>query len=451
MRDNALPDVDVLVVGGGLAGIVAARAARSAGRRVMVVGRAGGGTASWSGAVDLADDLVDTTPGPHIAALDRGPRLGDAIARLGARRPRHPLARARGDLTRAVDDALGAVSAAAPTLDFVRRADGHNHVIATAFGTVKRAALVPASQHLDLLELGADAVVGIVDWHDLAGFGAAPVAALLTHLARLGPSAARPTFVPVAVPRVAAAVFRDAREMARALDDDDARSRALATLRRAVGAMATPPTHLLTPAVLGTHPLGAAELADIDGAVGRPLRELVATPPSVPAARLFQALRAQAACDDIALVDGVVSAPVIEGGTLRRVTVTDPGGARSVQAAALVLATGRFFAGGLVRDQVAREALFGLPVVADGRVVGDAFIGDLVGEHVDADHAIFRAGLAVDERWRPLDATGRPVAGNVFAAGHIIGGWDPTRDGGALGVAAWTARHAGTQAAEVTR
>lgn len=450
MSDNAPPDVDVLVVGAGLAGVVAARAARSAGRRVMVVGRAGGGTASWSGAVDLADDLADATPGPHTAALDRGPPLVDAIARLGARRPRHPLARAR-DLASAIDDALEAISAAAPTLDFVRRSDGHNHVVATALGTVKRAALVPASQHLDLLELGADAVVGIVDWHDLAGFGAAPVAALLTHLARLGPSAARPTFVPVAVPRVAAAVYRDAREMARALDDDATRGRALAALRRAVGAMATPPTHLLTPAVLGTHPLGAAALADIDGVVGRPLRELVATPPSVPAARLLEALRARAARDDIALFDGVVSAPVIEGGALRRVTVTDPGGARSVRTAALVLATGRFFAGGLVRDQVAREALFGLPVVADGRVIGDAFIGDLVGEHVDADHAIFRAGLAVDERWRPLDAAGRPVAANVFAAGHIIGGYDPARDGGALGVAAWTARHAGSHAAEVKR
>lgn len=440
---------DVLVVGGGIAGFVAARAARAAGRRVSIVTRAGGASASWSGAVDLADDLVDATPGEHVAAFDRGGPIDDAVDRLLARRPRHPLA--RGARAAVVDDALAAVITAAPALGFVRRADGRNHVVATALGTVKRAALVPASQHLDVADLGPRDVVGIVDWHDLAGFGAGPAAALLGHLASLGPASGRPAFVPVRVPRVAPGVFRDAREMARALDDDDTRARFLVALRRALRDLPTSPTHLLTPAVLGTRPLDAAAMAAIDDVVAVPLRELIATPPSLPAARLHAALRAQAAVDGIEVIDGAVAATVVAGGRLQQVDVTTAGTSTTTRPAALVLATGRFFAGGLVRDHVARESLFGLPVVTDGRVIGDAFVGDLIGEHVDGDHSLFRAGLAIDDRFRPLNASGAPVADNVFAAGHIIGGYDPARDGGALGVAAWTGQQAGIRAGEVKR
>jgi glycerol-3-phosphate dehydrogenase subunit B len=437
---------DVIVVGGGIAGFVAARAARAAGRRVAIVTRAGGASSSWSGAVDVADDLVDATPGEHLAAFHRGGPIDGAIDRLVARHPRHPFARGRRASATLVDDACAAVVAAAPTLGFVRRADGRNHVVATALGTVKRTALVPAVQHLDLADLGTGDVVGVVDWHDLAGFGAGPATALLRYLAGLGPPAARPAFTPVPVPRFAPGIFRDAREMARALDDDATRVRALGALREALRALPVTPTHLLTPAVLGTRPLDGAALAAIDDVVGVPLRELIATPPAVPAARLQAALRAQAAVDGINVLDGVVGSPVVTDGRLRQIDVTDSAGTTTLRPGALVLATGRFFAGGLVRDQVAREALFGLPVVADGRVVADAFIGDLVAEHVDGDHAIFRAGLAIDERFRPLDARGAPVADNVFAAGHIIGGYDPARDGGALGVAAWTARQAGEAA-----
>jgi glycerol-3-phosphate dehydrogenase subunit B len=333
-------------------------------------------------------------------------------------------------------------------MGFVRRADGHNHVVATALGTVKRAALVPASQHLDVAELAthSDVVLGVVDWLDLAGFGAAPAAALLGHLAGTGPDASVPTIQVVQVPRTGGGVFRDAREMARALDDDEMRGRALAALRGALRALPVAPTHLLTPAVLGTRPLDVATLRAIDDAVGMPLRELVATPPSVPAVRLQTALRRQAEVDGVEVVDGTAADPVLRDGLLRSLTIHRARGIEVVNPAAVIIASGRFFAGGLVRDHVAREALFGLPIVADGRVVGDAFIGDLTADHVDGDHAIFSAGLAIDGASRPLDASSRPFADNVFAAGHIIGGYDPARDGGALAVAAWTARQAALQA-----
>lgn len=447
-------DFDVVIIGGGVAGFVAAHAARQAGNKVVVVSRAGGSTSQWSGAVDLADDLHDVTPGAHVTGRERGAALRGVIGRLVARRPRHPFGRSHALFGELIDDALDAVVTAAPAMNFVRRPDGRNHVLATAFGTLKRGALVPASQHLDIAELDEHSVVGLVDWQDLAGFGAAPAAALLRYLSELGGTFA-PSFVVVRVPRFSESVFRDAAQMARALDDATTRERALAALRRALeDAQSTSstspaprkPTHLLSPAVFGTAPLDAAAVASLDNAVGRPLRELLATPPSVPAARLATALRAQARLGGIEVIDGIAERPRIEGGALTHIDVGGAFGTRTLTTKALVLCTGRFFGGGLARDPVARETLCGLPVVCDGRVVGDAFIGDLVADHVDGEHAIFRAGVAVDAQWRPLDAQGRPIARNVFAGGLLLGGYDPARDGGALGVAAWTARHAGRQA-----
>jgi glycerol-3-phosphate dehydrogenase subunit B len=453
MSDRNDP-IDVLIVGGGVAGFVAARAARQGENKVVLVSRGGGSTSQWSGAVDLADDLHDVTPGAHVDGLARGGSLDEAIGRLVARRPRHPFAHADHPASALVDDALNAVVAAAPGVHFARRADDQNHVLATALGTVKRAALVPASQHLDIADLDDTAVVGLVDWQDLAGFGAAPAAALLGYLANLGGKPA-PRFVTVTVPRFSAEVFRDATYMARALDHTATRERACLALRRAAEAATTTaststppraPTHLLSPAIFGTAPLDAAAVLALDAAVGRPLRELLSTPPSVPAARLATALRDQARVDGIELVDGAAERPLIEGGALTSIDVVGAFGRRTLTTKALVLCTGRFFGGGLARDPVARETICGFPVVSEGRVVGDAFIGDLVAEHVEGEHAIFRAGVAVDTQWRPLDERGRPIARNVFAGGLLVGGYDPARDGGALGVAAWTARQAGRQA-----
>lgn len=450
-----LPErTDVVVVGAGVSGVMAALAARGAGRDVVLVGRAGGASPNWSGAVDVADDLVDATPGPLVPGLARGGRVHDNLERLAQQKARHPFARfapSPTGLGASVDEALAALTTAAAPLDLVRRPDGHNHVLATVWGTVKRAGLVAASQHLDLADLTSHpaAVVGVVEWLDLAHFGADPVVEMLRFAVGLGASTPPFTIVPVRVPRVHAGdVFRDARSMARALDDDATRARFLAALRGAIAALSTSPTHLLTPAVLGTRPLAGEALAAVDAAVGRPVRELLSAPPSVPGERLQTALRAQATAAGVVVVDGVVGAPDLRGERLRGVTVHSGGPATAVACRALVLASGRFLGGGIVRDQVAREALFDAPITAEGRFVDDVAAADLLGERVGGDHVLFRAGVLTDERMRPLTRSRRPVADNVFAAGTVTAGHDPARDGSGLAVAAWTGRLAGLRASE---
>lgn len=458
MTSLAPLDSDVLVVGSGVAGFVAALRARSAGARVVVVGKSGGASGAWSGAVDVADDLAGAVPGPAHSALDRGAPVEDAIAAIAARLPRHPYARlgaARVNVRSDVRDAMKFIVDAVPTVALTARADGRNHVLATQLGTLKRTAFVARSQLLDLGELLPSAVVGVVEWRDLAGFNARPVTEMLRFACGLGDSsgAARaPRFVDVVVPRVVDGdVFLTQTDLARALDDDALRARFLNALQLRLSTMAAAgepaPTHLLVPPCFGSAPPSTAMLdAASQQLGGRPLRELLALPPSVPGDRLLSALRKAAVAAGVEVVEGGVTAPRLTGRRVVGVDVVRGGERQALATKHVVLAAGRFFGGGLERSHIAREALFGLPVVVDGVPVADQFIGSLTGELVDADHAIFRAGVAVDEDLRPL--SGRQVAlDNVTCAGSIIGGFDLTRDGAALGVVVWTSWLAGMLAA----
>ncbi len=448
---SAATEVDVVVVGAGVAGLVAALRARAAGASVLVLGKSSGASFAWSGSVDVADSLVGMVPGSAVAGLERGDAVEDAIVQTAGRLPRHPYARL-GAARVNVRDALRFLVDAVPSLALSLRPDGKNHVLATALGTVKRGALVSRSQLLDLAELPSSAVVGVVEWRDLAGFNARPVSEMLRFCCGLGAGHRAPRFVDVVVPRVnGGEVFLDNAIFAAALDDDAERLRFLQALQLRLAAIDPAPTHLLMPAALGTRPLSKEALDDVDKKVGRPLRELLALPPSVPGRRLITALRDAATAAGVDVRDASVMAPVIEAGRVVSLEVQRGPERQQVRPRVVVLASGRFFGGGLVRDHEARESLFGLPVVVDGQPLGDRFIGSLTGDSVDGDHAIFRAGLAVDDALAPLDHSQRRVLDNVVCAGSVIGGFDPSRDGAALGVHVWTSWLAGSLAADAAK
>jgi glycerol-3-phosphate dehydrogenase subunit B len=114
----------------------------------------------------------------------------------------------------------------------------------------------------------------------------------------------------------------------------------------------------------------------------------------------------------------------------------------------VILATGRVLGGGIVSEAgVTRERIFGLPIWAGGRPIADRFTGDLTGQSVDATHELFRAGVAYDDKLRPLNEFGEIFATNVYAAGSILGGYDPAQDFTGIGVAAWTGYLAGNSLA----
>ena len=439
---------DVLVIGGGLAGLLAATRAREKGARVMLVRRAAGGTVSSSGAVDCGDELSDLVPGPGVDPLDRGARWRRGVELLAGRRPRHPYARLGDKGRERLREALALLKQAAQRggLELVERDDGHNHLVATQLGTVKRTALVQKTQHLDLAGLEPDATVAVVDPLDLANFGARSVAHMLSWVA--GMSTRKVQFTTLGVERAlpGGAIHDDAYAMACALDDDSNRAAFCEALKSALRRAARPAHHLLFPPIFGVEK-SAAVVADLERAAGRPVKELLALPPSTPGARLVRALVRNARERGVVVVEGAARSVRVEGKRVAGVAIESPQLKAELTPRALVLATGRFFGGGIVRDQAAKEALLDLPVVADGRPVDDAFIGQLTGELPELEHAIFRAGVAVDPGLQPLDRRGVPAFENVLCAGSVVEGWDPAKDGAAGGVSTLTGLLAGEGAA----
>jgi glycerol-3-phosphate dehydrogenase subunit B len=106
-----------------------------------------------------------------------------------------------------------------------------------------------------------------------------------------------------------------------------------------------------------------------------------------------------------------------------------------LEAGSFVLATGGFLTGGIdmTYDGIVRERVLGLPVRGvpgpDERLFSATYL-----DH----HPMSRAGLAVDDRLRPVDDDGAVVYENVFAAGAVIGGAEPWREKSGEGISLGT-------------
>jgi glycerol-3-phosphate dehydrogenase subunit B len=65
----------------------------------------------------------------------------------------------------------------------------------------------------------------------------------------------------------------------------------------------------------------------------------------------------------------------------------------------------------------------------------------------EGEQPLFAAGIRTDTRMRPLGENGAPRFANLFAAGDLLGSFDPARDRTGLGVALLSGRRAGEEAA----
>jgi glycerol-3-phosphate dehydrogenase subunit B len=421
-------EADVLVVGGGMAGAVAALAARAAGARVVLARRAPGATALSSGAIGVAPDVWSAPDAPLSARL----RPIDAARRLAASRPDHPYAVVDAGLDR-LEEALAFT--AAELSDLVAPPRPAPLFLATPFGNVVTCALAQRSMVAgDLATLrGPLAVVG---FRGHLAFDARLVA---DGVARASGAEARAVELDLFM-REGAAVARP-HELARALEREGAAEDAGDRLARAL-----PPGAgvALFPPVLGLAP--AARVHErIAAAAGVPVAETLSDVPSVPGLRLQAALDARLAAAGVDVAAGDVVDAAGPGAPARV-------GERSVNAASWVLATGRYVGGGIVRRGALAEALLGLPVQASESGASGIHLArrpsaTLTARERRAAQPLLAAGVSVDASLRPLGADGRPAHPRLFAAGAVVGGHEQAADGTGLGVAILTGYLAGRRAA----
>jgi glycerol-3-phosphate dehydrogenase subunit B len=114
-----------------------------------------------------------------------------------------------------------------------------------------------------------------------------------------------------------------------------------------------------------------------------------------------------------------------------------------IEAAAFVLATGKFLAGGLRRRSRLEETLFDLPVFYRGAEVGETDLLKLTAAKPWEPQKLFACGVRTDALLRPLGSEGKLLYENLFAAGSVLAGYDAEWEGSGLGVAIATGYAAG--------
>lgn len=393
-----------VVVGAGMAGLTAALRLARAGRRVVVL-------AKGMGSLPLSPATVDILGyGP-----DRVASPASAWEGFVRSHPDHPYARLPLEV---LEESVAWFKAQLEEPRYVGDA-GRNFLLPTAVGALRPSAVVPLTMAAGDLSRGGRVV--IVGWRALKDFNPFLVAGSLTLAGSQDgvPLAARAVEIdaPAGMSADASPV-----DVARLLDDPRARAELVQRLApelddgdEAVG----------FPAVLG---LAAGERVweELEANLERPVFEIPTVPPSVPGLRLFNALKSGLREAGARLVIGAeVAGADVSGDRLTAVRVVTSGRTRTVAADHVLLATGGWAAGGLELDSrwEARETVLGLPVASLPEPGRPRFLPG----YFDS-HPLARAGIAVDDRFRPMDGAGRVVHGNVHAVGALLGGAEPWRE-----------------------
>jgi glycerol-3-phosphate dehydrogenase subunit B len=185
------------------------------------------------------------------------------------------------------------------------------------------------------------------------------------------------------------------------------------------------------PAVLGLR--HAREVwQELETRLRHPVFEVPTLPPSVGGIRVFDSMTGALRREGARVVVGsTVSSAEHSGRTLEGVVAQTAGRPRTYKAGSFVLASGGFASGGLQLDSHGRvrETAFDLPLLGAPAPDAPRFEPGYFDEH-----PIARAGLAVDDELRPLDAEGAPAFENLHAAGATLAGAAPWREASGNGL-----------------
>jgi glycerol-3-phosphate dehydrogenase subunit B len=406
---------DVIVIGAGLAGLTAAAHVIKAGATVRLIAQGWGQQVVTPGWISVCDRASD-----DVIAEVRG---------YAALHPEHPYALAEADNMINTLDRFRALMKEIDLPYETRLKDGHNLRLMTMLGAIQTPLMAPRGiANGDLTDIkGPLLLVGFNNWRDFY-----PDVAI-SHLAAQSIEARA---ILVDAPGAAQTWDLWPGELAHQLDDPDLRKIVIQQIKPHIQNV----EKIGFPAVLGLDHHGEV-LDDFIRQLGRPCFEIPTLPPSVPGTRLSSRLRRWLLRRHARVQIGhpVVSG-IVENGRCVGVEVGALGHTNPFYADHFILATGGLYNGGLQSDESGSlwEPIFGLPVqgpTGDGR---DGWFKENVLIH--RGHPIHRlTGLRVNNRMQPVSADGSPVLENVYAAGHLLAGFNPLTDGCAEGIVLATA------------
>lgn len=411
---------EVVVVGGGLAGLMAGIAGRRAGASVTIVSASESTLRQASGLIDVLG-----YPSP-----DAGPAR-DPLERVDELPSDHPY--------RIVGRA--AIEAGLTCFDAVvgeaYRGGTSNALLPTALGTIKPTARYPRTMSAGRVSEPADTL--LVGFERLPAMDANVAADRL--LAAEVPFAVSAATIPFpGGSRTDAALTR----YAKALDRDESingtacREELAARIRPHLGDV----DRVGLPAMLGIERAATVQ-EDLGNRLGVRVFEVPTGPPSIPGMRL--AARLETAFTDagghfhggVPVVDAEV-----EDGRIERIVVDRNDAMIPYTGTEYVLATGGLVGKGITASREAvTEPVFGCHVPHPGDR------SEWYADGVFDAHPYPRFGVRIDEELHPLDADGDIQIENLRAGGAVIGGADFAAEKSGSGISIATGVKAGTAAA----
>jgi glycerol-3-phosphate dehydrogenase subunit B len=403
---------DLLVIGSGMAGMAAALFAARRGIDTIQVG--------MTGEINFASGVLDLLGVHPVGSNQPCKKPWEAIERLIRDLPRHPYARIG---VAAIRKSMADFIAFLNTAQLPYHCDPkENTSVLTPLGTLKTTYAVPATMVAFEQAWTRKTPCLMVDFPGLKGFSARQIKATLKdqwpdlHTARL--------------PFPGLQGELQTERMARRLETAEARESLGDSIRRSLEDARV----VGLPAVLGISRTREV-FTDLQQAVGVPLFEIPTMLPAVTGVRLRECLERHLPGLGVRVryQQKVWPSPQWTG----REFIVPVGGETieaHIRARFVILASGRFFGQGLHADrQAIRETIFHLPVYQP--ITRDHWHHKTL--FSDKGHPVHKAGLDVDDRFRPCDEQGRCIYPNLFAAGSILAhqDWIRQKCGSGLAIA----------------
>ena len=389
---------DVIVIGGGMAGMIAALASAKDGKRVTLLTYGEGTLPLNSGVVDI------------LAYDSRHQYVRDPMAAIESLPEDHPYHRIG---RKAIEEGITFFREvmAAHGLHYAGTFEQHL-LVPTAVGTLKPTSFAPRSLAGSRGFKGRRKIV-VISIRGLKDFYGS---IMLENLKKaLGEH--RSYEIAVVDPQLGGGRDITTQDVARWLESDRGGHDFVTQLRSRGGSDVL----FIVPQVLGLKDGALHE--ELEERLGTSLVETTCLPPSVNGMRVQRILRDALRDAGVDIVENtrVVGSKVEDG---RAVSVLAQGAARKKEyrADCFILATGGFYSGGITMREFdqPQEVVFNLPV---------SFVR---GEENWANDKLFsnqpqgfaRTGIMTDEAMRPIDAEGHAVLENVRVCGRMLAGYD---------------------------
>lgn len=435
-------DADLLVIGGGMAGLIAGTVAAENGLNTVLLRKGQSATAFSSGAIDVIGYLPEATS-PFIT-----PEEGlTAIAGLYPLHPYSVIGYGEDVLPDDVVDAI--ISRTRESVHWLknRLSDTNSPLVGdfesnmnaiTILGTTKPTCLVQKTLDPLDLEENDDSILLIAGISGYPDFN--PSAAAKTYLEDRVALSQPPR--KVAHCNIHTSPFGNkqnlsAVEIARHLDHKyglDEVAQQLKEHTERIGA-----THVALPPIIGLRN-AVDNQTRLKQILGAHVFELLGFPPSVPGLRLQLALEEmfKRAGGKLLVGHNAISYEK-QNDIVENVKAQAPRRHLKIKAKAFILATGKFIGGGLSGDENGvRETMFGLMTVTGSYHSAEDILPSKETNRfaiTPEGQPVYSTGVTIDPHFRPIQDEGVEWARNLFAAGSVLAGYNYAVEKSGLGVA----------------